>query len=95
MGNFEWHASEGAGTTVWWRIERDEMGRQRTVRIRAVDQDDTTREVPRTWRDPRLCEACEMDVAHTGAFHRQYSPFRPSLFAAILRRPHSDPLLAA
>ena len=95
MGQFEWQAAEGSGRTSWWRIERDEMGRQRSVRVRAVDQHDTSPEVPRSMRDPRLCEACDLDMAHTGAWHRQFVPFRPSAWSSLLGREQADPLLAA
>ena len=95
MHRFEWLATQDAGSAAWWRVDRDEVGRQLGVRVRAIDEHDCTPEVPRGLRDPRLCAACDLDVPHTGAFHRQFVPFRPAPWTTLLGRPQEDPLIAA
>ena len=96
MEQFEWRSGTEDGVPVWWRTERDTLtGRLRSVGVRAVNQYDCTPEVPRKARDPRLCPACEHDLAHTGAFHRKYAPHRPDSISRLLGRAAKDPLVAS
>ena len=94
MSHFEWTAAPGTTPPAWWRVERDDCGQMLGRRVRAVSDRDTSPEVPLSLRDPGHCEACDLDVAHTGAWHRQFVPFRPSPFAGLLHRPAADPLRA-
>ena len=90
--NFGYRSEAGGDGAIWWRVEHDDAGRQMSVRSRAVDEYDATPEVPRERRDPRLCPACELDIAHTGAFHRQYVPFHPDLWSRLLGHEATDTL---
>ena len=94
MDRFEWQPGTEDGVALWWRVERTETGRLRSVGVRAVDDHDTSPEVPRDLREPRLCPACERDLAHTGAWHRRYAPYRPPSLPRLLGLRPSDPLAA-
>ena len=91
MSTYHWSMA-AAGAAAWWRSEPDGTGRPQGGRVRALDRRDATPVVPRGLREPDLCPACEADLAHSGAFHRQYAPFHPDPVSSFVRRPARDPL---